>query len=716
MATGSEILDPLDPAQRAAVTHVQGPLLVLAGPGSGKTRVITHRVAYLIRELGVPPDRIVAVTFTNKAAGEMRERLERLIGAELRDLWLGTFHRVCGRILRTDGEAVGLPRDFVIYDTEDQLEVLKQVQREIGWDDRLLSLRQLLAEISWAKSQLIDPDHYRGRERPMPGPVIALVRQAYARYDQRLRENLAVDFDDLIKLTVELFESNPEIARKYQQKFLHVLVDEFQDTNVAQYRLVRLLAAGHRNLCVVGDPDQSIYSWRNADIRNILGFRDDFPDARLVYLDQNYRSTANILAAAEATMRPVRLARGFDRRSLWTRNPEGPVPVLMEVDTAEDEARYVAREVERLIGENPDYSFRDFAVMYRTNAQSRAFEAVFGHYGIPYRLVGAVRFYDRKEVKDLIAYLRLLRNPADTISLQRVINVPPRGIGRRTVEALFGLAARRGVPPLKLILEEDFPDARAARVLGNFAQVYRDLKEQAERLPVNELLDYLIARVDYQEYLLAEDATGPDRWENVVELRRVAAEFADLPPAAGLTALLETAALATELDTADGGNAVTLLTLHAAKGLEFPVVFLVGLEEGLLPHFRSSHSQAELEEERRLFYVGITRAKERLYLLWARRRERAFGEPGRPSPFLEPIRRRFAEREHRRPPEPRPAPAAGPPLKAGDRVFHPHFGEGTVLGCIPLQPGNDFEVWVVFPRVGDKRLLYSISRLSRLEA
>ncbi len=713
MATDSEILGPLDPAQREAVTCVGGPLLVLAGPGSGKTRVITHRVAYLIRELGVPPDRIVAVTFTNKAAGEMRERLERLIGAELHDLWLGTFHRVCGRILRVEGEAVGLPRDFVIYDTEDQLEILKQVQREIGWDDRLLSLRQLLAEISWAKSQLIDPENYRGRERPMPGPIIALVRQAYARYDQLLRANLAVDFDDLIKLTVELFEGKPEIARKYQQKFLHVLVDEFQDTNVAQYRLVRLLAAGHRNLCVVGDPDQSIYSWRNADIRNILGFRDDFPDARVVYLDQNYRSTANILAAAEATMRPVRLARGFDRRSLWTRNPEGRAPVLREVDTAEDEARYVAREVERLVGEK-GYSYRDFAVMYRTNAQSRAFEAVFGQYGLPYRLVGAVRFYDRKEVKDLIAYLRLLRNPADTISLQRVINVPPRGIGRRTVEALFNLAARRGIPPLKLVLEEDFPDARTARVLSNFAQVYRDLKEQAERLPVNELLDYLIGRVDYQEYLLAADPSGPDRWENVLELRRVAAEFADLPPAAGLTALLETAALATELDTGDGVDAVTLLTFHAAKGLEFPVVFLVGLEEGLLPHFRSSHSQAELEEERRLFYVGITRAKERLYLLWARRRERAFGEPGRPSPFLEPIRRQFAAEGRQAAPKPSPGPGDGPPLKAGDRVLHPHFGEGTVLGCIPLQPGNDFEVWVVFPRVGDKRLLYSLSRLRRL--
>ncbi len=707
----ADILEPLDPAQRQAVTHPGGPLLVLAGPGSGKTRVITHRIAYLVRCLGVPPDRVVAVTFTNKAAGEMRERLERLIGAELHDLWLGTFHRVCGRILRVDGDAVGLPRDFVIYDTDDQLEILKQVHKEIGWDERLLSLRHLLAEISSAKSQLIPPEYYQGRNRLTPGAVVALIRQAYARYDQLLRTNLAVDFDDLIKLTVELFESRPEIARKYQQKFLHILVDEFQDTNVAQYRLVRLLAAGHRNLCVVGDPDQSIYSWRNADIRNILGFRDDFPDATVVYLDQNYRSTANILAAAEATMRPVRAARGFDRRRLWTRNPEGPAPVILEVGTAEHEARYVADEVERLIGENPHYGYRDFAVMYRTNAQSRAFEAIFSNYGIPYRLVGAVRFYDRKEVKDLIAYLRLLRNPADTVSLQRIINVPPRGIGRRTVDALFAEAARRGVPPLRLILEEDFREPRAARALNTFAQVYRDLKEQAEQLPVNDLLDYLIERVDYRDYLLADDVSGPDRWDNVQELRRVAAEFSDLPPAAGLAALLETAALATELDTADGGNAVTLLTLHAAKGLEFPVVFLVGLEEGLLPHFRSSQSEAELEEERRLFYVGITRAKERLYLLWARHRDRAFGEAGRPSRFLEPIRRHFTRTEPARAEVP-----VGPPFRAGDRVVHPHFGEGTVLDCIPLRPGNDFEVWVAFRRVGDKRLLYSISRLSRVEA
>ena len=712
METVSEILEPLDPAQRQAVTHSRGPLLVLAGPGSGKTRVITHRIAYLIRHLGIPPDRIVAVTFTNKAAGEMRERLERLIGSELHDLWLGTFHRVCGRILRIEGQAVGLPRDFVIYDTDDQLEVLKLVQREIGWDERALSLRHLLGEISWAKSQLIPPDRYQARNPSVPAAVVAIIRQAYARYDELLRRNLAVDFDDLIKLTVELLESNAEIARKYQQKFLHILVDEFQDTNVAQYRLVRLLAGGHRNLCVVGDPDQSIYSWRNADIRNILGFRDDFPDATVVYLDQNYRSTANILAAAEATMRPVRLARGFDRRRLWTRNPEGPAPVVLELGTAEDEARYVAREIERLIGENPHYGYGDFAVMYRTNAQSRAFESVFNNYGIPYRLVGAVRFYDRKEVKDLIAYLRLIRNPADTVSLQRVINVPPRGIGRRTVERLFSEAAARGVAPLALVLAGGFGDARAARALENFAQVYRDLQEQAEHLPVNELLEYLIQRVDYVDYLLADDVAGPDRLENVTELKRVAAEFSDLPPAAGLTALLETAALATELDTTDGGNAVTLLTLHAAKGLEFPVVFLVGLEEGLLPHFRSSHSEAELEEERRLFYVGITRAKERLYLLWARHRDRAFGEAGRPSRFLEPIRRHFAGTE----PAAGSKTSAGPPLRAGDRVIHPHFGEGTVLDCIPLQPGNDFEVWVVFRRGGDKRLLYSISRLSRLDA
>ncbi len=641
----------------------------------------------------------------------MRERLEGLIGAELHDLWLGTFHRVCGRILRIDGEAIGLPRDFVIYDTDDQLEVLKLVQREIGWDEKFLNLRHLLAEISWAKSQLVPPDRYEGRNRPIPPAVIALVRRAYARYDELLRTNLAVDFDDLIKLTVELLENQPGIARKYQQKFLHILVDEFQDTNVAQYRLVQLLAAVHRNLCVVGDPDQSIYSWRNADIRNILGFRDDFPDATVVYLDQNYRSTANILAAAEATMRPVRLARDFDRRRLWTRNPEGPAPVILEVGTAEDEARYVAREVERLIGENPHYGYRDFAIMYRTNAQSRAFEAIFSNYGIPYRLVGAVRFYDRKEIKDLVAYLRLLRNPADTISLQRIINIPPRGIGRRTVELLFREAAQGGLPPLTLIMDGNFPDPRAARALSNFAQVYRDLKEQAEHLPVNELLDYLIDRIDYYDYLMTDDASGPDRWENVLELKRVAAEFSDLPPAAGLTALLETAALATELDTTDGGNAVTLLTLHAAKGLEFPVVFLVGLEEGLLPHFRSSHSEAELEEERRLFYVGITRAKERLYLLWARHRDRAFGEAGRPSRFLEPIRRHFAWEQ-----PPATGTAAGPPFRAGDRVVHPHFGEGTVLECIPLRPGNDFEVWVVFRRVGDKRLLYSISRLSRLEA
>lgn len=735
----ADFLNELNPQQRQAVEALGGPVLVLAGPGSGKTRVLTYRVAYLVRVCGVRPQSIMAVTFTNKAAREMRERLVHLLGEEqVRRLTVGTFHAICARFLRVEASHLGLDPQFVIYDEDDQLGLVRQAMREIGLDEKQYSPASILYEIGRAKDELLDPEAYAEGVASYWQEIAARV---YRVYQRKLQENRALDFDDLLMQTVRLFEECPEVLQRYQRRFQHVLVDEYQDTNHAQYVLVRHLSGGYRNLFVVGDEEQAIYAWRGATLRNILEFERDFPESRVFLLEQNYRSTQRILWAAGSVIAGGR-KRPY-RKNLWTENPEGAPISIREAYDERDEAQQVADEITRLLEEG--YRPGDIAVMYRTNAQSRAFEEVFLRYGLRYRLVGGTRFYQRREVRDILAYLRLLLNPYDSVSLLRIINIPPREIGPRTVEAWQAWAVAEGRPMYDLLEELGGPDdplpeklpvnPRAGRALRAFRDLLDDLIRKAAHLPLVELLDELLQRIEYRAYLLQDRELGQERWENVQELRTVAQEYSALPPGEGLAAFLEQTALIADIDEYDErSDAVTLITLHQAKGLEFPVVFIAGMEEGLLPHARSMGDEEELEEERRLCYVGMTRAKERLYLFRAFKRT-LFGnaEVRSPSRFLVPLlaeeagRREEAKRtrpEHirERPaapatrlgkvaaPEPR---SGGDTFTVGQRVRHPTFGEGVILAVEAL--GNDWELTVVFLTHGIKRLLAGYARLEKVE-
>jgi len=761
-----DVLSGLNPAQREAVETAEGPLLILAGPGSGKTRVIAHRIAYLVAHQRVHPRRILAVTFTNKAAREMRDRVFGLLGADIgRDITLGTFHAVCSRILRVDGERIGLSRAFAIYDDADQLAVARQVMQDLGLDPRRTSPRAVLSTISRAKSELSTAEAYA---RLVGDYFQEVVSRVYGRYQEALEENNAVDFDDLLMKTVQLFRDQPDVLDKYAQRYLHVHIDEFQDTNIAQYVLARQLASGHGNICVVGDPDQSIYTWRAADLRNILNFERDFPKARVVYLEQNYRSTQTILDSAHNV---ISVNRQRKEKKLWTENQRGSRVVVHEAYDEEEEASFVAEEVEALTKDNA-HSPRGIAVMYRTNAQSRPFEEAFVRRGVPYRLVGGTRFYERREIKDLLAYLRLVHNPFDAICLLRVINVPPRGIGQRSVQELNRWSRELEIPPyatLQLLAEQEAPQGsahgepvepsfdklrtsdiqsaqgepvepshpfqkRIAAALLRFLDLLNKLIKEAPSQSLSELLGAIIAGADYRRYLLEGFADGEDRWENVQELRAVASQYDELAPAEALARFLEDAALITDIDEYDEkGDAVTLITLHAAKGLEFPVVFIVGMEEGLLPHMRSYDDPAQMEEERRLCYVGMTRAQEQLYLVRAFRR--TFGGHNPPSRFVAdippelvttreraptgmPARERFIAAASA-PARPEPVEGHSAPAKAfaaGDHVRHPKFGEGIVVSCDEERSG-DYLVIVAFKgEAGIKRLLLSFAPLERLSA
>jgi DNA helicase-2/ATP-dependent DNA helicase PcrA len=731
-------LDELNPQQRQAVEALGGPVLVLAGPGSGKTRVLTYRVAYLVRVCGVRPQNILAVTFTNKAAREMRERLVRLLGEDqVRRLTVGTFHAICARFLRREAHHLGLDPQFVIYDDDDQVGLVRQAMRELGLDEKRYAPASILYEIGRAKDELLDPAAYAAEE--VASYWQEIVARVYRVYQRKLQENRALDFDDLLMQTVRLFEEHPEVRQRYQQRFQHVLVDEYQDTNHAQYVLVRHLSGGYRNLFVVGDEEQAIYAWRGATLRNILEFERDFPESRVFLLEQNYRSTRRILQAASSVIAGGQ--RRPYRKNLWTENPEGTPVAIREAYDERDEALQVADEITRLLEEG--YRPGDIAVMYRTNAQSRTFEEAFLRYRLRYKLVGGTRFYQRREVRDILAYLRLLLNPHDSVSLLRIINVPPREIGPRTVEAWRAWSVAEGRPMYDLLeelggpedpLPENLPvNARAARSLRAFRDLLNDLIRQAARLPLVELLDELLQRLEYRAYLLQDRELGQERWENVQELRTVAQEYASLPPGEGLAAFLEQTALIADIDEYDErSDAITLITLHQAKGLEFPVVFIAGMEEGLLPHARSMGDAEELEEERRLCYVGMTRARERLYLFRAFKRT-LFGnaEVRQPSRFLIPLmeagrreepKRARPERLRERPAAPAmrlgKVVAAEPPsgsdtFAAGQRVRHPTFGEGVVLSVSPL--GNDWELTVVFSSHGIKRLLAGYARLEKVE-
>ena len=727
-----DILAELNPAQREAVEAIEGPVLILAGPGSGKTRVIAHRVAYLIKVCGVSPHRIMAVTFTNKAAREMEERLQRLIGRALGDLTIGTFHAICARILRRDGRAIGIDPRFVIYDEEDQLSLLKRSIQETGLDPKQYAPRAVGSAISAAKSRTLTPTEYSKHTTSYFEEVVGRV---YERYQQLLEESNALDFDDLLMKTVQLFRASPETLAKYQSRYLHIMVDEFQDTNLVQYELIKQLGGEKHNVCVVGDPDQSIYSWRFADLRNILSFEKDFPEAKIVLLEQNYRSTKLILETASHVISVNQLRKP---KALWTENEPGELTNIIETYTEQEEAQFVVSEIERLV-EAKKARLGDCAVMYRTNAQSRALEEAFMRYGIAYKLVAGTRFYERREVKDIIAYLRVIQNPNDSVSLLRIINVPGRGIGQQSQSQLASWAKSQGVSQyeaLKLIAEskddkESQPpfNSRLVRVLSGFVEMMEDFIAQSKQLNLVALFDRVVKKIGYEEYLMSGE-NGEERWENVLELRTVAKDYKDLKPGEGLTAFLEGVTLVSDVDSLDETvDAATLVTLHQAKGLEFPVVFIVGVEEGILPHFKSLDDPGQMEEERRLCYVGITRAKQRVYLVHAFRRSlMGSSMVSTASRFLDDIPKNLVassglwEREESqvapslyprgrvsKPPVPS---SEVPELKAGDRVHHDQFGDGVVVHCRPAK--DDTEVMVAFKRgVGVKKLLLSFANLEK---
>jgi len=719
-----DILATLNPAQREAVEAIEGPVLILAGPGSGKTRVITHRIAYLIKSCGVSPHNIMAVTFTNKAAREMKERLEQLLGQAVEALTLGTFHATCARILRREGKAIGLDSSFVIYDEEDQLSLTKQAMEELNLDPKQYAPRALRSAISAAKSRLVGPKDYAQR---VSSYFEEIVHRIYQLYQELLSQGRAVDFDDLLMKTVQLFQDHPQILSRYQSKYVHILVDEFQDTNIVQYMLMKHLAGKYRNLCVVGDPDQSIYSWRFADLRNILSFEKDYPEAKVVFLEQNYRSTKTILEVASGII-SANLQR--KPKKLWTENEDGSSVTIIESYNAEEEAQSVVNEIEKLVGQE-QISLKDCAVMYRVNAQSRALEETFLRYGVPYRLVGGTRFYQRREVKDIIAYLRLIHNPQDTVSLVRIINVPVRGIGQRTLSQLQSWAKAHDsslFEASKQVANEKILPQRIAQALAGFDVVITELIAQSRELSLSGLLDKILERTRYREYLLSKE-DGEDRWENVMELKNVTSEYDELDPEEALAAFLEKVSLVSDIDELDEkADAVTLITLHQAKGLEFPAVFIVGLEEGILPHRKSFDDPEQMEEERRLCYVGITRAKKRLYLLRSYRRSLFGGSTANPpSRFLQDISPHLisprglweespapvASPDFNRDSRPSPQPLGTLVLKVGDHVRHSKFGPGIVMNCFPTR--DDQELTVAFEEAGVKKLLASLAPLEKIE-
>jgi DNA helicase-2/ATP-dependent DNA helicase PcrA len=708
--------DGLNPAQVEAVTHGGGPLLVLAGAGSGKTRVITHRIAHLVLGAGVDPSRIIAVTFTNKSAGEMRSRVQRLLGAAALPSWIGTFHALCLRILRRDGARIGLDPGFLVYDTDDQLAVVRRILKDEGTDETPAGPRSVLSRISRAKNAQVSPEEMAERAF---SPEARLAARAYSRYEEKLRMAHAVDFDDLLLRALKLLSEDRETGARYAERCEHLLVDEYQDTNRPQYGLVRALASVHGNVCVVGDEDQSIYRFRGAEIRNILDFERDHPGARVIKLEENYRSTGTILDAASAVVAKNQNRKG---KTLWTRNPRGEDIELFHAPDDRAEARWISRRIGEMLGK---HAHEDFAILYRTNAQSRLLEEALRADRMPHQVVGSVRFYDRKEVKDLLAYLKLAADPADDVSFRRIVNTPPRGIGEATLKVAEELARDRGLPlsaAAARALEEGLVSPRSARLLGEFLERMRDLAENAAREPVVLLLERLIANLSYADHLAkSHPGEGADRMDNVRALVSAAAEYEEETGEGLLHGFLDRSALVSDSDEVGARPGVTLMTIHCAKGLEFPVVFLAGLEENLFPHVRSRESDEDLEEERRLCYVAMTRARERLFLSRAEVR-RIQGEPvhASPSRFLfeipsELIREaalkpwdhiadgtdtnrayappfsgssaaRVASRRSQEPASVRspaaPLPSAPPPadgFRVGAIVAHPKFGRGKVL-------------------------------------
>jgi DNA helicase-2/ATP-dependent DNA helicase PcrA len=730
---GADFVSDLNPVQQAAVRHGDGPLLVLAGAGSGKTRVLTYRVAYLIRERHVSPRRILAVTFTNKAAGEMKKRVAALVGGDAGQAWIGTFHSMCARILRREARWGWWTSAFSIFDDSDQTDLVKKSMEKAGVAASAFSARAVLGAISRAKDRLLTAEMYAAEGG---GYFEECVAKVYAEYEKGLRVNNALDFDDLIKETVQVFRANPPLLEAYAGRFLHVLVDEYQDTSHAQYALVNLLSGRHRNICVVGDDDQSIYGWRGADITNILDFEHDHPDATVLTLDQNYRSTKRILDAAHDVV--SRNARRKEKK-LWTEREEGSSVALSRVVNEYDEADAIRDAVlARVTREGRNY--HDFAVLYRTHAQSRVIEDSLRRGGIPYDIVGGVRFYERAEVKDVLAYLRVIANPADAVSLERILNVPPRKIGDKSAARLAEAAAARGVPLLDALGVADEIEglpAAAADSARKLAGMFDRLRKKSEAAPVDELLKDLLEETGYSAWLDGQKTEGSaQRLANVEELVSAATEFVDASGEESLGAFLEQVSLVANIDRwEDRANAVSLMTLHNAKGLEFTVVVIPGLEDGLLPHESAFADDDELEEERRLFYVGMTRAQDELCLLCADTRRRSgLTEMRVPSRFLDEIdASHLSVEETRAPTSWERAPSARTPgrrrarrtdvfpdyedysqeqqeLSPGARVRHPSWGEGEVLEVSGV--GEDTIVRVRFGDGTEKRIMVRYGKLT----
>lgn len=604
-------LDKLNPQQREAALHTEGPLLILAGAGSGKTSTMTHRIAYLIKEKGIRPYQILAVTFTNKAAKEMRDRVEALIGEGL-NMWILTFHSACLRVLRKHAGVLGYDSDFVVYDPTDQKAAVKSILKEMDISDKKYTPAYFLGIISDCKEKAMGPDDFLAENGTDPKSM--MIYQVYAAYETLLKKNNAMDFDDLLLNAVKVFEQDEFALREYQERFKYIMVDEYQDTNHIQYRFVKMLAEEHNNICVVGDDDQCIYQWRGADIRNILEFEKDFRDAKVIKLEQNYRSTANILAAAHSVIEKNHQRKN---KKLWTSQEDGSKIAYFRADDERDEARYIAQEIDRM--KSSDRMYSDFAILYRTNAQSRTFEEALSRRDIPYRVLGGLRYYDRKEVKDLISYMRLVQNPADDLALLRVINEPKRGVGAKTIEKLQALAKVRGESLLQTLMDEDVVgglSAKAASGIRQMVTVIREYYEEKDNLRISDIYDGLLVKTGYMKMLEDQNTLEAEgRIENLMEFKSVIYDYEKDDAQLSLAEFMERIALLAEVDNHDENeNAVVLMTMHSAKGLEFPFVFLPGLEDGLFPGWRAFEREDGLEEERRLCYVGMTRAKERLWL------------------------------------------------------------------------------------------------------
>lgn len=731
------IFDTLNDRQCEAVKHTEGPLLITAGAGSGKTKVLTCRIAHLL-ELGVAPYRILAITFTNKAAKEMKERVTNLVGAQADSIWLSTFHSFCAKLLRFEVDGFhGYTRNFTIYDSSDQLVLVKDCLKKLNLDDKQFMPRSVLGTISSAKNVLMDAKAFAAKASDFYEQKVADV---YALYQEKLRENNAVDFDDLLFLAVRLLQEKEDVREKYQSRFQYILVDEYQDTNHAQYALTKILAARWRNICVVGDADQSIYAWRGADIRNIIDFTRDYPDAASIKLEQNYRSTKTILHAANAV---IDNNESRPKKTLWTENPAGNKIIHYQAQTEHDEADYIAGVIynRHKISHEP---YGDMAILFRTNAQSRVLEEKLMRYAIPYTMVGGTKFYDRKEIKDVLAYLRLLYNPEDSLSLTRIINVPKRNIGATTMEHVAAYAEEQGISLFEALSSTDeIPVTKRARTsLENFAAMIFDLLNDIEGKDVLSLIETVIKQTGYGDMLDKEaehDPQGESRKENVGEFLSVAKDYMDSNPDGNLQDFLENVALVSDVDDFESSDSkVTLMTLHAAKGLEFPVVFLTGLDEGLFPHSRTLLDPSQVEEERRLAYVGITRAERQLYVTNAITRT-MYGRISAymPSRFLAEIPPQLMEDYHRKSAMPQRRTTAVPgkqrvsiltkpvasslPKKhavtdtfaKGDKVRHKIWGIGTVLDVIG--EGTNMQMKIQFPTKGVRQVVVKYAPLEKIQ-